>query len=381
MKPKMLFLCVYAITLFHNPGVKGQSIAKFAPPEGKILLIIGQDLGAIGGFATPNNNGYIDHINIRPGGITTYSSLPSLGGLSENTNYGSGDICSQCIIANVSYSNSALAIGLYMVNQEKYIAEGNLDVHLKILGKWIKDTNRPIFLRIGYEFDGNWNHYNPSDYKKSFQRIVKLFDTLQVKNCAMVWQACTSPVDDIIEGGKHENINDWYPGDEYVDWVGYSWFLNSTKQVELTDEVVDFARAHKKPVMVCESSPQGYDLLNLTRRNIVAILDGPSGTGIKNKTPEEIWNEWYLPYFNYIEKNKDVIKVVAYINANWDAQPMWGAPYKEGYWGDTRVEVNPYIKKKWMEFITQEKWLHASPDLFQQLGFTKEVRGAGYKSR
>jgi hypothetical protein len=367
------------VALFHQK-VLAQQKAKFEPPLGKTLLIIGQDLGAVGGFAAPNNNGYAENIPVRAGGITTYSSMPSLGGLSMKINYGSGDICAQCITSNALYYNSTLAMGLYMVNQEKNMAEGGQDIQIKILGKWIKDTNRPVFLRIGYEFDGNWNHYDPYYYKMAFQRIVKIFDSLQVKNCAFVWQSSTSPVDDIIEG-KHEDLNDWYPGDEYVDWIGYSWFLNSPKQIELTDELVNFARAHKKPVMVCESAPQGYDLANLTKRNIVTILDGPSGSGTKKKSPEEIWEEWYVPFFNYIEKNKDVVKIVSYINANWDAQPMWGPPYKEGYWGDTRVEANPVIKNKWLETIGKENWLHGSPGLFQDLGFVKEERDSGYRSR
>ncbi len=376
---RIFFICVLLLSCSNN-DIYAQQKALFEPALGKVLLIIGQDMGAIGGFETPNNNGYTNNISIKPGGVTTYTSLPSLGGLSSKTNYGSGDICAQCIVANPAYTQSTLAIGLYMVNQEKNVAEGKLDIQIKIIGKWIKDINRPVFLRIGYEFDGNWNHYDPTDYKKAFQRISNIFDSLQVKNCALVWQACTSPVDDIIEG-KHEDINDWYPGDEYVDWVGYSWFLSSAKQTELTDELLNFARAHNKPVMVSESAPQGYDIANLTKRNIVGILDGPSGAGTKKKTAAEIWNEWFVPFFNYIEKNKDVIKSVAYINANWDAQPMWGAPYKEGYWGDTRVEANYEIKTMWLKTIENKKWLHGSPTLFQELSFIPEERGAGYKSR
>jgi hypothetical protein len=130
--------------------------------------------------------------------------------------------------------------------------------------------------------------------------------------------------------------------------------------------VLAFARAHHKPVMVCESAAQGYDVVHLTYRDL------GKGTNPKPKTPEQIWNEWYVPYFDYVEKNKDVIKVVAYINVDWDAQPLWGPPYKMGYWGDTRVEVNPVIKAKWISTISQPKWMLSSPTLFSDLGFTDE---------
>ena len=365
----LLIFSAFIIAGFRNDSVR----AKFEPPAGKILLVIGQDIGAIGGFPFPDNEGYTDKIKITPGGVTTYTSLPSLGGLESEVNYGAGKTCAQCIADNPTYTNSVISIGLYMVNEAKSVGEGTYDVQVKNLGKWIKKINRPVFLRIGYEFDGAWNHYDTAEYKKAYRRIVDLFKTLEVTNCAYVWQSSTSPVDDLIEG-THEDISAWYPGDEYVDWMGYSWFINTPKQVELTDELLNFARERKKPVMVCESSSQGYDIANLTKRNIAAILDGPAGEGRQKKKAEEIWSEWFDPFFSYIDKNKDVIKIVSYINANWDAQRMWGAPYKEGYWGDSRVEANKYIKTKWVETISSGQWLNAYPQLFQQLNFEREER-------
>lgn len=61
------------------------------------------------------------------------------------------------------------------------------------------------------------------------------------------------------------------------------------------------------------------------------------------------------------------MKAVAYINVDWDSQPMWGPPYRQGYWGDSRVQANPVIKARWLETVTAPGWLHASPSLFQTL--------------
>ena len=185
-----------------------------------------------------------------------------------------------------------------------------------------------------------------------------------------MWQSGTSPVDDAVEK-IHEDIGDWYPGDEYVDWCGCSWFLVSDKQTELTDELLDFAREHSKPVMICESAPQGYDLQRLTRRNFDTMIDGEPGKNLRNLTADQIWRQWYQPFFDYVEHNEDVIRCVAYINVNWDAQPMWGPPYQEGYWGDTRVQANPLIKERWMAEISRGCWLNGSGRLFNQLGFQR----------
>jgi hypothetical protein len=354
------------LVLMMSVQVKGmaqdQVPAKFEPPAGRQLLIIGQDLGAIGGFHSRDNDGYSDHFKRKPGGVTTYTDLTDMEGLSDLVGYGSGDTCARCILNNHLYDHSVLAIGLDIEGQLKQIAAGKQNDQIYALGKWIRRTNRPIFLRVGYEFDGSWNHYDPSAYKKVFRKIVTTFRKMHVNNCATVWQAAASP----FNANNNKNINDWYPGDNYVDWVGYSWFQSTPKKLELTDKVLAFARAHQKPVMVCESASQGYDTAKLTFRDV------SNGKNPKSKTPEEIWNEWYVPYFDYIEKNKDVIKVVAYIDVDWDIQKMWGPPYKMGYWGDSRVEANPFIKAKWIETISQDKWMLSSPTLFSDLGFASQ---------
>ena len=332
--------------------------AKFEPPSGQTLLIIGQDLGAIGGFPKPNDDGYADHLPQKPGGVTTYLSLPLLRGMTERVNMFSGDLHAQGILDNPVYKNTVLAIGLHMVGEEKNIAEGTHDDRIKTLAQWIKKTQRPVFLRIGYEFDGTWNKYQPEPYKKAWRRIADQFRTEGVTNCAFVWQACASP----YSGNKDKNLRDWYPGDDYVDWFGYSWFLSGSGQIKLTDKVLDLARECGKPVMVCESAPQGYDIARLTKGEL------SKGKNRKPKTPDEIWSEWFVPFFGYIDKHRDAIRVVAYINVNWDAQLMWGPPYMQGYWGDSRVQANPEIQKKWQETMSDKRWLHASPDLFAKLG-------------
>ena len=360
LKPLSSALLAFAVLAALFPAIaSAQTPARFEPPAGKRLFIVGQDLASIGGFKKPHNDGYTDHITPVPGGLTTYASLPFLAGLKNKTGGWAGDLWAQGIIDNPIYKDSVLAIGLHMVDMEQAIADGTVDKPIEFLANWVKATKRPVFLRIGYEFDGSWNHYKPEPYRLAFQRIVTIFRRLEVKNCAFVWQSATSPVN----GYNSKDINAWYPGDEFVDWFGYSWFLSGPKQVELTQRFIDLAKAHGKPVMVCESAPQGYDLVRLTRG---AIHKGKDRVA---KTPEQIWKEWYAPFFAFLETNQDTVKAVAYINCNWDIQPMWGPPYNQGYWGDTRVEVNPEIKTRWLKTITEESWLHASPTLFKTLGY------------
>jgi hypothetical protein len=328
--------------------VAGSLICQTTYCQEELKLFIGQDMGAIGGFESPNDHGYIDEMGTDFDGVTTYTSFPSLAGLDSKTNYGSGDICATCLLENEQLKGKSIAIGLYMVDQLESINRGEQDSQIGILADWIKESERTVFLRIGYEFDGNWNHYDPEQYKLAFKRIMDAMRKNEVTNVVSVWQACTSPIDEIVEG-KKENIEDWYPGDDYVDMMGLSWFLNNEVQYELSNELLDLARQHKKSVMICESTPQGYDLEERKKKNIVSILDGEAGVVQSRKTPDEIWQEWYVPFFEFIKNNQDVISSVAYINVRWDSQPMWGTPYSQGYWGDSRVQSNKKIKEMWLQ--------------------------------
>ncbi len=57
-----------------------------------------------------------------------------------------------------------------------------------------------------------------------------------------------------------------------------------------------------------------------------------------------------------------------FINADWDSQPMWASPYRNGYWGDSRVQANDVILASWQQGMKQPAWLQAGPDLFEQPG-------------
>jgi len=333
--------------------------------NGEILLFIGQDLNSVREYV---ESGYFP----KPAGVTTYTDIASLNGLYNSADWGAGLINAKKYLEE--FPNSALAIGLYMVNMLDGVLSGQYDEKIKTLAKFIEEADRPVFLRIGYEFDGVWNHYDPEKYKEAFRYITKKLRRLlgDKKDLLFtVWQSCSSPLNVILRKYQKLNIFPWYPGDEYVDFVGLSWFLlpnvkypingsrKAPTQRELAEEVIAFARSHGKPVMIAESTPQGYDLTDLTSANISPIFDGPVGGDKVKKTPGEIWNEWFKPFFEFIYKNSDVIKVVAYINANWNAQPMWGPPYANGYWGDSRVQVNPIIRDMWTREITKPIWKHA----------------------
>jgi hypothetical protein len=159
-------------------------------------------------------------------------------------------------------------------------------------------------------------------------------------------------------------VRQWYPGDDYVDWMGISWFMNPDETIqvesppyrpptplELANEILDFARERDKPVMIAEASPQAMDLNERFMADHAPIWDGPPAGNRIVMSDEEIWNHWFAPLFRLMNDNDDVIHALAYINADWDSQGMWGPPYESGFWGDTRLEVNEALSERFSQAI------------------------------
>ena len=119
--------------------------------------------------------------------------------------------------------------------------------------------------------------------------------------------------------------------------------------------MLDFARRHNKPVFIAEATPvRGQDNLFYSVQ-------------LKNEQEaEKIWEAWYQPLIETLHKNKDVIKAVSYINANWSEQPMWKTTplFRQV---DARIQTSTYISKKWRAEFYQDRYLKPTVDLWERL--------------
>jgi len=292
----------------------------FIPPAGKTLLIVGQDRDTIAKYVKATSN--------VPGGTMLYTSLEKLEGLAGPTEYGSGPEDGNALLK--SYPNSVVQVGLYIVNELDEIINGQYDAHLKILAQWIKKANRPIYLRIGYEFDNPDNLYEPEKYKQAYHYIVDFLRHERVQNAVYVWHSYCW----IRKSG--DAWLDWYPGDDDVDWFGASVFA-APHQPSMVSDFVKLSRQHHKPFMICESTPWGM----YTSRGKIDFLKH---------------------VFHFIKEEN--IEAFCYIDSNWDIMPM----YKGQHIGDARIEKYPEIKKLWLKEIKNDRYLKSSPGLYQSLG-------------
>jgi beta-mannanase len=308
---------------------------KFVPPQGKTLLIMGQTLEAM--------TEYMDSFSDQPtpGGWAAYWGIPSIGGVMKTATNETGSSQNHQMLAE-RFPNSVLQSALWMVGKWdvlKKAGNGEYDSVIKEFSAWAKKTERPIYLRIGYEFDGPHNEMEPQAYVKAFQRIVDLIRAEGADNIAFVWHSYASPT------YKGYPLSDWYPGDNYVDWVGISLFghMYATELNAEGNAVFNFAREHKKPVMVAEASPiNGIEMDNL-----------------------DVWNSWFVNFLS-LTYNKNV-KAISFINEDWGRISIEGI----SEWRDARLQNNEQIYRAWFKETSKARYLKQSSELFNQLGYTK----------
>jgi hypothetical protein len=127
------------------------------------------------------------------------------------------------------------------------------DEYVRRFAREAKASGIPIFLRYASEMNGAWVlwHGEPQKYIEKF-RLIHDIMAEEAPNVAMVWSPNFWPPD---------NMDEYYPGDAYVDWVGFSLYtspLNAGKE-QLSGSLIDtfaplYDRYSHKPIMISEGA-------------------------------------------------------------------------------------------------------------------------------
>lgn len=92
------------------------------------------------------------------------------------------------------------------------LAEVKNDAYLRGFADAARKADVPIFLRFASEMNGTWTNYSgdPDLYIETWRMVHDIFEQRAPKT-AMVWTVLNVP---------ERPIEAYYPGDDYVDWVG-----------------------------------------------------------------------------------------------------------------------------------------------------------------
>lgn len=152
--------------------------------------------------------------------------------------------------AEVKKLGGALQIGW---EPHKGLDEVQDDAYMRQFAREAAASGIPIFLRFACEMNGEWVpwHGDPKKYIEKW-RLVHDIMAEEAPNVAMVWSPNFLP---------RGNIDPYYPGDAYVDWVGFSLYTIpfSHGELKLGGNPIDYLRPlyekySKKPIMISEGA-------------------------------------------------------------------------------------------------------------------------------
>jgi hypothetical protein len=269
------------------PTPKPEISGKFTPSTGHALLMIGH--------GKKNVDAYFDATIMAPGGVAASTDL-SLTGIND-LDYLAG-----------KYPNSTLSVGVDLKGTLDSATEGKPDIKIDALLDKLVSYDRPVFLRLEYGFDDPTKKHTPDDFLSTWLKFHERIQAKGVSNVALVWEPASFC--------GESDISDWYPGDEFVDWIGM-------KYGECSDKVIQFSRDHFKPVMVAAA---------------------PSSSAN--------WSEWFMPFLQFLKDNNDVVRGLTYTNN-----------------GNGLNELNAEVVKQWKDETKLSFWLKATPYLFNDLGY------------
>jgi hypothetical protein len=135
------------------------------------------------------------------------------------------------------------------------ILGGGSDSVITAAARNLAKIGKPVFLRWGWEMNGNWypwggpdNDNDPQGYVNCWRHLHQIFAAQGAHNVAWVWSINWNNRPPTATN----RFQAYYPGDAYVDWVGMSGYdLGHEKPQALYDPLYN-AYARQKPVFVTE---------------------------------------------------------------------------------------------------------------------------------
>ena len=137
------------------------------------------------------------------------------------------------------------------------ITSGKYNRYLRAYAKAVRAYRGPVILSFGHEMNTNWyswgyQHTSPAVFVAAWRHIVTLFRRLDVRNVTWLWTANV-----IQRDSRIARPNPWWPGQNYVTWVGLDGYYDSPswKFASLFGPtIVDVRGFTHDPILITETS-------------------------------------------------------------------------------------------------------------------------------
>ncbi|MFF2473218.1 glycoside hydrolase family 26 protein [Streptomyces sp. NPDC058066] len=136
------------------------------------------------------------------------------------------------------------------------IADGASDDYIKKYAEAASALNIPFAISFADEMNGDWERWGttgttPKEYVRAWRHIHDVFEEVGTTNVIWAW----SP--NIINPVGHQNLKPFYPGGNYVDWVGLigyftDWDPHTFKGL-FGPTVRELRRFTKRPLLLLET--------------------------------------------------------------------------------------------------------------------------------
>ncbi|MFL6288396.1 MAG: glycoside hydrolase family 26 protein [Actinomycetes bacterium] len=187
------------------------------------------------------------------------------------------------------------------------IITGKYDHYIDSFARDVKKTGMPLVIRLDHEMNGNWypwsedqSYNSPGEYVEMWRHVVDRFRAVGADKY-VIWLWAPTRVDNI----SHQTIAQYYPGDDYVDWVGMSGYQRSATSQATFDitfgKTLNLLRAlTAKPIYLAEigatesgglkaqwieslfdNLPQNPDIIGFSWFNI-AVTSGGGSAAVTN---------------------------------------------------------------------------------------------------
>jgi hypothetical protein len=182
------------------------------------------------------------------------------------------------------------------------ISDGYFDRELTSWANDAKDFGGALMLEFGTEVNGKWfpwcginNGSNPDLFKKAYIHIIEIFRNSNTNNITWVYHVNYDSEPD----EQWNSMSAYYPGDEYIDWIGMSIYGSQGPGDDWTDISEIFGNAYENLSKISTSKP-------------LAVLE--FGVNEDKRKPE-----WIKNFFGLIKNQKySRIKGISCWHSRWE---------------------------------------------------------------